>query len=197
MIPKGTRRIPGCLEFLVKRRVGEQKVEIKRHAASANRQASVPPDRPCAVGRRIDTRDRVLLHRCIPVGLSASPARSLGLSVCICVHLWLESSPRRVRVSESSRRITVGADSSLHRVGSTTSINRFLWGTPHDRVSDAAAVQTYQGATNDRAENRENATNEPNFDEMVRIIQAQVPAPVTANSGVDPRLDRGRRKDEG
>ena len=38
-------------------------------------------------------------------------------------------------------------------------------------MSDAATAQTYEGAMTDRGEIRENATNEANFDEMVRIME--------------------------
>ena len=57
-------------------------------------------------------------------------------------------------------------------------------------VSDADAVANRGDGISPRGENRENDTNEANFDENAIVVQDKEPVGVAANSGVDSGLDK-------
>jgi len=71
-----------------------------------------------------------------------------------------------------------------------TCINRFFRGGENDRVSDAATLEMCEDPMTGRAELRENATSEADFDESDGIMEAQAPAQITANSGTLSGLDK-------
>jgi len=71
-----------------------------------------------------------------------------------------------------------------------TCITRFFRGTENDCVSDVAAVEKHEDYILGRGGINEDLTSKANFDAHGSIVEAQGPAPITANSGTLSGLDK-------